>query len=440
MSTDLGEKYKSDPSMPSGDSHDSKTKSDLPTVPLFAEAMAEIEKNSLVDRLEALETLLIYAKNLVDYPDDKKYRRVNKSNIHFEERLGRLRGCSLAMSALGFQLEGDFFCINDDKSTKNGTILDIQKIINHLLTEIRKEFQALPVRIGGDHVFSSVQGVGAHSAIGKRLSMEDDEIIVDGFGGNKLQGYFGLYDGHGGRDTVDFVVKTLHMNLEQYLTLNPNSGIEQAFTHGYLTTDGQLRRQNILKSGTTAVTCVIRMEGDKRMLHTANVGDSRAVLCRDKKAVALTIDHKPTLPEETKRIRAAGGDVRGKRVNGVLAVSRALGDHLMLKENDVVSASPYVTTTELTDLDDYLILACDGVWDVMSNQDACDYVYNQIRTLTWNGDLGQEGKMMARGWKPASGAESLQVNKILQDTAKGLVGQALELRSQDNVTVMVIKL
>jgi len=171
-----------------------------------------------------------------------------------------------------------------------------------------------------------------------------------------------------------------------------------------------------------------------------NVGDSRAVLCRDKKAIPLTIDHKPTLPEETKRIRAAGGDVRGKRVNGVLAISRALGDHLMLKENDVVSASPYVTTTELTDLDDYLILACDGVWDVMSNQDACDYVYNQIRTLTWNGDLGQEGKMMARGWKPASSAESLQVNKILQDTSKGLVGQALELRSQDNVTVMIIKL
>jgi len=124
----------------------------------------------------------------------------------------------------------------------------------------------------------------------------------------------------------------------------------------------------------------------------------------------------------------------------VLAISRALGDHLMLKENDVVSASPYYTSTELTEADEYLILACDGVWDVMSNQDACDFLYNQIRSITWNGDLQQEGKMMARGWKPASGAESLQVNKILQDTAKALVNQALELRSQDNVTVMIIKL
>jgi protein phosphatase PTC1 len=98
------------------------------------------------------------------------------------------------------------------------------------------------------------------------------------------------------------------------------------------------------------------------MLFTANVGDSRAVLCRAGKALRLTIDHKASLPEEAKRITEAGGFIgRNKRVNGVLAISRALGDH-MLKENDVVSAEPYVCDTELTNEDTFVLLACDGVW------------------------------------------------------------------------------
>jgi protein phosphatase PTC1 len=115
-----------------------------------------------------------------------------------------------------------------------------------------------------------------------------------------------LYDGHGGRATVDFVVKALHMNLEQHLKRKPNEALSEAFKQSYLATDGQLRRQNILRSGTTSVTCVIRKEGSKRMLFTANVGDSRCILVRDGKAIRLTIDHKASLPEEAKRITDAG--------------------------------------------------------------------------------------------------------------------------------------
>jgi protein phosphatase PTC1 len=108
------------------------------------------------------------------------------------------------------------------------------------------------------------------------------------------------------------------------------------------------------------------MVDGKKMLFTANVGDSRAVLCRGGKAHRLTIDHKASLPEEAKRIRDAGGFIgRNKRVNGVLAISRALGDH-MLKNcggglNDVVSAEPYCSDMEITPEDGYVLLACDGV-------------------------------------------------------------------------------
>jgi protein phosphatase PTC1 len=119
-------------------------------------------------------------------------------------------------------------------------------------------------------------------------------------------------------------------NLEQHLKRHPTSDLPSAFKHSYLTTDGQLRRQSILRSGTTSVTCVIRQVGDQRILYSANVGDSRAVLCHGKEAIRLTIDHKASLAEEAKRIRDAGGFIgRNKRVNGVLAISRALGDHMV---------------------------------------------------------------------------------------------------------------
>jgi serine/threonine protein phosphatase PrpC len=128
-----------------------------------------------------------------------------------------------------------------------------------------------------------------------------------------------------------FFVCCFSQNLEQYLRSHPACDVSAGFRHSYMVTDGQLRRQSILRSGSTSVTCVVRATAEgKRMLHIANVGDSRAVLCREGQAIRLTIDHKASLPEEAKRIREAGGFIgRNKRVNGVLAISRALGDHMV---------------------------------------------------------------------------------------------------------------
>lgn len=96
----------------------------------------------------------------------------------------------------------------------------------------------------------------------------------------------------------------------------------------------------------------------KRVLYTANAGDARAVLCRGGRAVRLTYDHKGSDKQEAKRIMDAGGFVMSGRVNGVLAVTRSLGDSSM---KDFVVGSPYTTETELGDDDEFLILACDGV-------------------------------------------------------------------------------
>lgn len=103
----------------------------------------------------------------------------------------------------------------------------------------------------------------------------------------------------------------------------------------------------------------------RRVLYCANAGDARGVLCRAGKAVRLTYDHKGSDKQEAKRITDAGGFVMSGRVNGVLNVTRSLGDSSM---KEFVVGSPYTTETELSEQDEFLILACDGVSGHLSLQ------------------------------------------------------------------------
>jgi len=124
-------------------------------------------------------------------------------------------------------------------------------------------------------------------------------------------------------------------------------------------------------------------------LVVANAGDSRAVLCRAGRAIALSDDHKPNNPGEKKRIEAAGGYVENSgpgqfRVNGNLNLSRALGDLEYKKdmslgpEKQIISATPDVTYQLRSEEDEFVLICCDGVWDVKSNQEAVDFVRSRI--------------------------------------------------------------
>jgi serine/threonine protein phosphatase PrpC len=133
--------------------------------------------------------------------------------------------------------------------------------------------------------------------------------------------------------------------------------------------------------GCTAVSVLIH--NDK--VTVANTGDSRCVMSRRGEAVPLTLDHKPIIYEEAQRIIRAGGFVRDNRVNGALNVSRTLGD-LDFKRNvelphteQMVVATPDITDLELREGNEFLIIACDGIWDVMSNQEAVDFARKRIR-------------------------------------------------------------
>jgi serine/threonine protein phosphatase PrpC len=364
-------------------------------------------------------------RNLKDHPEETKYHSMRFSNVHFQERMGRLEGGMEAMAAIGYDRVPECDLLKYTPSSdmtadeRAQELTTFHMIISERLDEAEKQIALLPVRITNTHVYKTIRGCGWHGFIGRRHDMEDDEIVVDPFNGSQNSTFFGLYDGHGGRDTVDFVVKALHCNMERYLQLDPKQDMREAFRVAYRETDSQVRRQNLLQSGTTSVTAVITQDekSGKRVLHTANAGDSRAILCRNGKGIRLTIDHKPTLDEERKRINAADGFVANGRVNGMLAVSRALGDHL-LKPNEVVSPDPFYAETPLLEAgDSHLILACDGVWDVMTDQQACEFVEEQSAQQT-----------------------DTNINQRMQNIAKALVEYAYNLHSMDNITVMVIKL
>lgn len=220
--------------------------------------------------------------------------------------------------------------------------------------------------------YTSVGSVGiSHDRNARyRRSMEDEHVILDGFGGKEDQGYFAIYDGHGGRGAVDYTAKHLHKNLQDLLAAGELDSSE-ALRQAYLQTDKQMGETQIQFSGTTTITALVRVENGKRMLYMANAGDARAVLCRNGKAERLSYDHKGSDEGETKRIMDAGGFVVLNRVNGILAVTRSLGDHAM---KDYVIGDPYLTTIQLDPTDTHLILACDGLWDVTNDQDAIDLI------------------------------------------------------------------
>ncbi|KEP63679.1 UNVERIFIED_CONTAM: protein phosphatase 2C domain-containing protein [Hammondia hammondi] len=137
-------------------------------------------------------------------------------------------------------------------------------------------------------------------------------------------------------------------------------------------------------SGATAVVVLV-VGGEDPVIITANAGDSRGVICRGGKAFPLSHDHKPTNPDEKKRIVAAGGYVTNGRVDGNLNLSRAVGDLFYKQTKELpakaqrITAFPDVRITRITPEDEFVIIACDGIWDGKSNQEAVDFVREKLQ-------------------------------------------------------------
>merc|ERR1719456_2009151 len=130
--------------------------------------------------------------------------------------------------------------------------------------------------------------------------------------------------------------------------------------------DEQLRSKGSWHMGATATVALLRRHAGGSRLHVANVGDSRAIAVERRGGVRLSQDHRPSDPSEARRVKEAGGFVAMNRVNGELAVSRALGDHALKDKG--VSCRPYVCARDVTQ-DTAFVIASDGLWDSMDDMD-----------------------------------------------------------------------
>lgn len=257
-------------------------------------------------------------------------------------------------------------------------------------------------------------GMGAMQ--GWRVDMEDAHAIaLELDEDHPDMSFFGVFDGHGGTVTAQYSASRI-VNKIKSTDEFKRGELNEALVTAFLELDDELRKSPLVtmehdRSGSTACSALI----SKTELRVANIGDSRAVLCRGGKAVAMSEDHKPYNPDERRRIERAGGNVTLRRVGGDLAVSRALGDFLYKMNSSLpareqqVSPEPEVRVEARHDDDEFLVLACDGVWDVMSNAECVAFVRD---TLTCYSDLG---RVCAR-----------------------LLDEALNRGSRDNISAIII--
>jgi len=247
---------------------------------------------------------------------------------------------------------------------------------------------------------------GIAEDIGLRPSMEDARAVFD----VQEEGLFSaeVYDGHSGAAAAYTAseILTPHflsaLRSERSKPADDRRPYRELLREAYLATDSYIVNRNI-QSGTAAATFHIL---DDRFL-AGNAGDSRVIIGTRRDAVQLTVDHKPDVPAERSRIESLGGWVITyvvPRVQGMLAMSRALGDPAL---KPYVSPEPRIVEGILGSENDFAVVACDGVWDVLKPRDV-------IGVARHVGDP--------------------------QLAAERIVAKALSAGSSDNVTVIVLDL
>ncbi|MED6142802.1 hypothetical protein PIB30_001001 [Stylosanthes scabra] len=269
---------------------------------------------------------------------------------------------------------------------------------------------------------------GLSSMQGWRASMEDAHAAL--LDVDASTSFFGVYDGHGGKAVAKFCAKYLHLQVlksKAYLDGDIAASLQKSFFRMDEMMRGQrgwrelaaLGDKNMNKfngmmegfirsprgnnngngqtddwtfeegphsdfagptSGSTACVAIVK----DNQLFIANAGDSRCVLSRKGQAFNLTRDHKPDLAIEKERILKAGGFIHAGRVNGSLNLARAIGDvefkqnKFLSVETQIVTANPDLNTVDLCDEDEFMVLACDGIWDCMSSQQLVDFIRQEL--------------------------------------------------------------
>jgi len=253
---------------------------------------------------------------------------------------------------------------------------------------------------------------------GKRPTQEDQHISVLNLDGinplfNNIN-ILGVFDGHGGKKVSQYLKDSLPPFFLSKFDKNiyNNDDMFIAYINNvYNSLQNNLKEKHpraIEYCGSTACVGIQTKDKKKNNLWIINVGDTRAVLCnKNNEALQLSLDHKPNVPEEKKRIERLGGKITFDgydwRIKS-LSLSRAFGD---LDCQPYVTHIPNIFKYNIDNKDNFLIIACDGLWDVLSNKKAVDFVRN------------------------------LQANNFTGNYAKELAQYGLNNNSLDNITVVI---
>lgn len=237
--------------------------------------------------------------------------------------------------------------------------------------------------------------------IGSRSYMEDrmsfDTQLPYGFS------YYGVFDGHGGSEVATYLKTHLRDVIKQHILMAFSDGITSKVDVSQMLYDAIKALVNDIPykiAINTGSTAVIMLKNNKTFW-IANIGDSRAIMNDAHKVVALTKDHKPDDPDEYQRIDGYGGKVIKAfpgdvyRVNGVLAVSRAIGDFALSPH---VTWKPDITVHQIQPLNHYVFIATDGIWDVLNNNEVVDIINNKAMDNAWQ-DIGSTLINIARSRK-----------------------------------------
>ncbi|KAL8560046.1 hypothetical protein ACOMHN_041515 [Nucella lapillus] len=256
--------------------------------------------------------------------------------------------------------------------------------------------------------------VSVHAIKNTRRRMEDRHVILPDLNTLfQLQdrprlSYYAVFDGHGGPEAAIFAASQLHVHMLRDPAFP--SDPEVALKSAYSTTDRQFLRKAAemkLNCGTTGVSVLLR--GDR--CYVSWLGDSQVMLVREGRAVTLMEPHKPDREDEQRRIEELGGYVINCdgvwRVRGNISVSRAIGDP---NEKPFLCSQADTCSFQRTGTEDYLVLACDGIWDVLDPGDVPFLVHTYLAQHP-GGRLG---------------------------VARHLVARAKEMRSTDNISCVVV--
>jgi len=348
---------------------------------------------------------------------------------------------------LGVALEHSHHCLSgrkfDDKVISGTQICEIAKTVANTLLASDLDDCADPMALGGQKVYlkepiaaavekatdaefnklndakelkprdaSSKYQVDVCAIQGRRQTMEDKHVCFEdlnalvGLENAPAQAFFAVYDGHGGVDAAEFCASQLHLQVANNTKLADDPAT--ALQEGFRKTD-ELFLKKAEREGLTcgATACAVLLR--EKTLNIAWLGDSQAVLCRAGNPIELMIAHKPQDEGEKKRIEENGGVVvwyGAWRVNGILSVARAIGDK---KLKQWVIGEPGVNSFDLDGTEEFVVIACDGLWDVMDNDSVIAFV-----------------------------KKHQEENKTQEGISKALVTHCMDIGSNDNISCLVV--